>query len=141
MFTDNPNAVPERYRAKVKTIEQPTDQDAAVPLSQSLQRRLRAHIRDLRSVMPAYHGSIYGLAPRQSEYITYGGVVAVVLLIIMYVGKSPYTRLLGFALLLLMGITLPVLIYVSDDGPAERLQKAATAVGQAQQERLQQVSQ
>jgi len=140
MFTDNPKAIPERYRAKVKTIEQPAAEEVPVSISQSIERHLRAYIRDVRAVMPAFQNGIYGLTPRQSEYVMYGGLLAVVLLIIMYLGKSPFTRLLGFALLLLTGIALPVLLYISDEGPADQLRKAATTAGQAQQDRLQQVS-
>jgi hypothetical protein len=140
MFTDNPDAIPARYRGKVRTIQQPAVEEAPVSISQAMQRRLRAQIRDVRAILPAFNNSIYGLTPRQSDYLTYGGVLGVLLLVVMYMGKSPFTRLLGFALLLLTGIALPVLMYISDDGPADRMQKAATTAGQAQQERLQQVS-
>ena len=46
--------------------------------------------------------------------------------------------LLGFCLLVVLGIGTPVLIYVSNDGPMDRMKKKAVASGQAQQDRLQQ---
>jgi len=140
VFTDTPDTIPERYKAKVRTHEQLDQEDAPASVSQSIERRLRGHIREVRSALPKFSGTIYGLTSRQSEIVTYAGAASIVLLLMTYVGKNPFTRLLGFGLLILLGIAVPVLIYISDDGPADRMQKAATAAGQAQQERLQQVS-
>lgn len=140
VYTDAPETVPERYRAKVKTHEQRNEDDVPVSVSQSIERRLRTQIHDARAILPTFHTAISGLTLRQSELVTYGGAAAAVLLLMIYFGKSLFTRMLGVGLLLLLGIAVPVLIYVSDDGPAERMKNAATEAGKAQQDRLQQVS-
>jgi hypothetical protein len=137
VYTDAPETIPERYRAKVKTHEQRMLDDAPASVSQLIQRRLRAQIRDVRSALPAFHTGIYGLTPRQSEILTYGGLAAIVLLLMMYIGKSPFTRLLGLALLMVLGIGLPVLMYIGDNGPLDRIQKHTAASRQTQQDRLQ----
>ena len=140
VFTDAPETIPQRYRAKVKMHEQRTDEQP-VSLSQSVERRLRGQIRTIRSFLPTFRTGIYGLGPRQSEIVTYAGLATVVLLMVMYLAKSQFTRLLGLGLLVLLGFAVPVLLYVTDDGPSDRLQKATAAAGQAQDERLKQASQ
>jgi hypothetical protein len=47
--------------------------------------------------------------------------------------------MLGFSLLIVLGIGAPVLMYVSDGGPMDTMKKKATASGQAQHERLNQL--
>jgi hypothetical protein len=141
VYTDAPETIPERYRAKVKTHEQRSEDESSVSVGQVIQRRLRTQIRDVRAAIPSFQTGIYGLTPRQSEIVTYAGTAAAVLLLMMYLGKSPFTRLLGLGLLMVLGIAVPVLMYVSDDGPADRMKKAATEAGQAQHDRLKQTSQ
>lgn len=140
VYTDAPEMIPDRHKAGVKTHEQRSTDEEPMSVSQAVSRRLRGQIRDIRSAFPTFQSGVYGLTPHQSELATYGGLAVVVLLAMMYLGKSPFTRLLGLALLMILGVALPVLMYISDDGPAERMQKAATAAGQAQQERLQHAS-
>ncbi len=89
--------------------------------------------------MPSFHIDIGDFSPAQSKILTYAGAAAVVLLLMMYLSKSQLTRMLGFCLLIVVGIGAPLLIYVSDSGPMDTMKKKAVASGQAQQDRLQQV--
>ena len=114
VFTDAPETIPQRYRAKVKTHEQRTDEQP-VSLSQSVERRLRGQIRTIRSLLPTFRTGMYGLGPRQSEIVTYAGLATVVLLMMMYLAKGQFTRLLGLGLLVLLGFAVPVLLYVTDE--------------------------
>jgi hypothetical protein len=59
----------------------------------------------------------------------------------MYLSKSQLMRMLGFCLLIALGIGTPVLMYVSDGGPMDTMKTRATAAGQAQQDRLQRLPQ
>ena len=77
-----------------------------------------------------------GLTPEQSKIVTYAGVAAVVLLLMMYISKSPFIRLLGLCLLIGIGIGAPVLMYVGDNGPVDMMKNKAAAAGQAQRDRL-----
>lgn len=74
----------------------------------------------------------------QSTILTYAGAAAVVLLLMMYMSKSPLVRMLGLCLLIVIGIGVPVLMYVSDGGPMDIIEKKAVASGQTQQNRLRQ---
>ena len=67
--------------------------------------------------------------------------VAALLIAVMLLSKSQFLRLLSFCLLIVLGIGTPVLLYVSDGGPAEVMKNKASKVGQAQQDRLQQAAQ
>jgi hypothetical protein len=82
-----------------------------------------------------------GLSAAQSQILTYAGAAAIVLLVIMYLSKSQMVRMLGFSLLIVVGIGAPVLMYVSDGGPMEVMKSKAAHTGQVQQERLQQAPQ
>jgi hypothetical protein len=74
----------------------------------------------------------------ESPILTYAGIAAIVLLLIMYLSKnSPMIRLLAMALLIVLAIGTPVLMYTSDGGPMDTMKKKAAASGQAQQNRLQ----
>jgi hypothetical protein len=57
----------------------------------------------------------------------------------MYLSKSQLIRMLGFGLLIVIGIGVPVLMYVSDGGPMDRMKQKSITAGQAQQDRLDQV--
>jgi hypothetical protein len=75
----------------------------------------------------------------QDTIINYGGMAAVVLLMILYFSKnSPMIRLLALSLLIILGISMPVLIYSSEGGALNIMKEKAVASGQAQQDRLKQ---
>jgi hypothetical protein len=82
-----------------------------------------------------------GFNPAQSKILTYAGAATVVLLLMIYMSKSPFVRMLGFCLLIIIGIGVPVLMYVSDGGPMDLMKKKAVVSGQTQQDRVQQASQ
>lgn len=143
--TESPDAIPEKYRAKVQTHEQT---DPTVSPSSKLETAKQLMVekaKDLGVTLPTIKkgaastiGSIQfsGMSPSQSQILNYAGGAAVVLLVFMYLSKSPMIRLLGLGLLIVLGIGTPVLMYVSEDGPADILKQKALAAGQAQQDRL-----
>ena len=138
-YTDAPETIPEKYRARVKTHEQPDPVTKAPSVLQSIQQTVKEQTKNLGFTMPSFLIHMEGLNPAQSKILTYAGVAAVVLTLMMFLSKSQLVRLLGFCLLIVVGIATPVLMYVSDGGPMDGMKTKATAVGQAQQDRLQQV--
>lgn len=143
--TDSPDTIPEKYRAKVQTHEQADPQVTPPSKFEAAKQAMVDKVKGLGGTLPTVKkgsapaiGSIHfsGISPSQSQILTYAGGAAVVLLIIMYLTKSPMLRLLGLGLLMVIGIGTPVLIYVSEDGPADILKQKALAAGQAQQDRL-----
>lgn len=141
VFTDSPETIPEKYRAKVKTHEQPDPVSKAPSRMQSVQQKIKEQAKSYGWEMPSLQFNMAGFNPTQSKILTYAGAAAVLLLLMMYMSKSPFVRMLGFCLLIVIGIGAPVLIYVSDGGPMDVMKKKAVASGQAQQDRLQQAPQ
>ncbi|MBH0203139.1 MAG: DUF4124 domain-containing protein [Nitrospira sp.] len=138
VYTDSPETIPEKYRAKVKTHEQPDAVSPTPSMMQSMQRKISGYAKNHGWSMPSFHVAMDGLTPAQSKIVTYAGAAAVVLMLIMYLSTSQLMRMLGLCLLIVLGIGAPVLIYVSDSGPMEAMKKKAVASGQAQHDRLQQ---
>ncbi|MGQ0696356.1 MAG: DUF4124 domain-containing protein [Nitrospiraceae bacterium] len=143
VYTDAPETIPEKYRAKVKTHEQPAPPTQTPSVVGSVQNTVREQMQKVGFSMPSFKlGEIQfsALSSTQSRILTYAGGIALVLLVIMYLSKNNLTRMLGFCLLILLGIGAPVLMYVSEDGPMDSMKKKASEVGQAQHNRLQQAS-
>jgi hypothetical protein len=140
VYTDTIDTVPDKYRPRVRSHVQPDPVTPSPSFLQSAQRMLGDKVHDLGFKTPAFVMGVEGVSQNQSHILTYAGAMAVVLLVVMYLSKSPLMRLLSLCLLILLGIGTPVLIYVSDGGPMDVMKNKASAAGHAQQERLRQVS-
>jgi hypothetical protein len=158
-FSDSMENIPEKYRAKVKTHEQATPQERPPSVVDSVKAIALPPIAAVKQkVTELLQG--FGIAPSsastkaasvpatapssdrnasQSQIVNYAGAAAIVLLLLMYFSKSQLMRLLALCLLVTLGVATPVLLYVSDNGPMTSMKGRATAVGQAQQDRLKQV--
>lgn len=139
VLTDAPETIPEKYRAKVKTHERPNPVAKPPSAMQSVQQAVKEQVKNFGLKVPSFQIDMEGLNPAQSKILTYAGVAAVVLLLMMHISKSQLVRILGFCLLIVVGIGAPLLMYVNDGGPMDAMKKKAAAAGQAQQDRLQQV--
>jgi len=148
--TDSPDTIPEKYREKVQTHEQADPQVTSPSKFEAAKQAMVEKVKGLGVTLPTVKkgsapaiGSMQfsGISPNQSQILTYAGGAAVVLLIIMYLSKSPMVRLLGLGLLMVLGIGTPLLMYVSEDGPADILKQKALAAGQVQQDRLNPIGQ
>lgn len=133
VYTDAPETIPEKYRPRVKTHERRDPVAAAPSMMESVKQTVAEQAKNLGVKLPSFQFSPGGLSPAQSRILTYAGAAAVVLLAVIYLSKSQLIRMLGFSLLLVVGIGAPVLMYVSDGGPMETLKKKAETAGQLQQ--------
>ena len=143
VYTDAPETIPEKYRAKVKTHEQPAPAPQTPSVVGSVQNTVREQVQKVGFSMPSFklrEIQFSALSSTQSRILTYAGGIALVLLVIMYLSKNNLTRMLGFCLLILLVIGAPVLMYVSEDGPMDSMKKKANEVDNAQHQRFQQVS-
>ena len=139
VYTDAPETIPQRYRAKVQTHER-EDRPAKVPSAwQSLQETLHDQLKNLGFSLPSLQFNWDGMNPAQSRILTYAGAAAVALLLMMYLSKSQLLRMLAFCLLIVVGIGAPVLMYVTEGGPMDTMKQKAKAAGQAREDRLQQI--
>lgn len=144
-YTDSPDTIPGKYRAKIQTHEQADPKVIPPSKFESVKRAVVEKAQGVGLSLPAMKkgtapdvGAIQfsGVSPGQSRILTYAGGAAIVLLIIMYLTKSPMMRLLGLGLLIVLGIGTPLLMYVSSDGPADIMKQKALAASEAQQDRL-----
>jgi len=158
-FSDSMENIPEKYRAKVKTHEQATPQERppaafdsvkaiVLPPIATVKQKVTELLQGLGIARPSASTKTASepstvpssdMNASQSQIVNYAGAAAVVLLVLMYLSKSQLVRLLALCLLVTLGVAAPILLYVSDDGPMTSMKGRATAVGQAQQDRLKQV--
>ena len=139
VMTDNFNTIPERYRAKVKTTEQITTAPQRTSTAGIIHERISNFGGQLRGMVSGAAPSISGLSPSQSEILTYAGVAAIILLVVMNVIKGPFIRLLALGCLIMLGLGTPILMYVSNDGPMDVMKNKASQVEKKHQDRVQQI--
>jgi hypothetical protein len=142
VLTDSPDTIPEKYRAKVKTHERPDADKKPASTVATVKERFVEKVKGLGATIPSLKMNMKSLGSSQSDVLNSAGIAAVVLLCVMYFSKnSPMIRLLALGLLFVLAIGTPVLMYTSDGGALDVMKQKATATGQAQQDRLQQMPQ
>ncbi len=139
VMTDNFNAIPEKYRAKVKTTEQATTASQSTSTAGTIHDGVSNFGRQLRGMVSGAAPNISGLSPSQSEILTYAGLAAIVLLVAMNVTKGPFIRLLALGCLIMLGLGTPILMYVTNDGPMDVMKNKASQVEKKHQDRIQQI--
>jgi len=138
VITDDLNKIPERYRAKVKTTDLTPTTPQRTSTAGAIHDRITNWGRQLRDTAIGVGPNISGLSRTQSQILTYAGLAAVILLIAMNMSKGQMVRLLATWCLLMLAIGTPVLLYISDDGPADVMKSKAAAIQGKQEERLKQ---
>jgi hypothetical protein len=138
VITDDLNTIPERYRAKVKTTDLTPTAPQRTSTAGAIHDRITNWGRQLRDMAIGGAPNISGLSRAQSQILTYAGLAAVVLLAAMKLSKGQMVRLLATWCLLMLAIGTPVLLYISDDGPANVMKTKAAAIQGKQEERLKQ---
>jgi hypothetical protein len=138
VITDDLNTIPERYRAKVKTTDMTPTAPQRTSTAGTIHDRVTNWGRQLRDMVSGAVPIISGLSPSQSQILTYAGLAAVVLLVAMNLSKGQMIRLLATWCLVMLAIGTPVLLYISDDGPADVMKSKAAEIQGKQAERLKQ---
>jgi len=138
VITDDLNTIPERYRTKVKTTDLTPTAPQSTSTAGTIHDRVTGWGRQLRDVVIGAAPSISGLSRAQSQILTYAGLAAIVLLLVMNLNKGQMIRLLATWCLIMLAIGTPVLLYISDDGPADVMKSKAAAIQGKQEERLKQ---
>ena len=137
VMTDNYETIPERYRAKVQATEHApqvaTNHSTAVRLQQSVFDWAQVARAQLRTFAP----SISGLTPYQSQVLTVGGLVGVMCLLARLFARSQAIRFLSLWCLVMLGLTVPVLLFTSQDSALDLFTGRAVKAQEQQQDRLQ----
>jgi len=137
VMTDNFNAIPERFRAKVQVTEEApkgaSDHSVAAKIRQQITGLVHNTGIDIGKFVP----SIYGFTHYQSQVLSIGGIVAVICLLARLVGRGQAIRFLSLWCLIMLGLTVPALFFTSKDAPLDRLTGTAGKIQEKQQEHLQ----
>jgi hypothetical protein len=139
VITDNFKTIPDRYHAKVKTIEQIPNTSQETSTAGAIHERISNWGRHLGDMASGAVPNISGLSPAQSQILTYAGVAAVVLLFAMIMSKGQMIRLLALWCLIMLGLATPVLMYVSKDGPMDMMKHKAAQAEKQRQDRTHQI--
>lgn len=139
VLTNNYNTIPERYRAKVKTIEQSVRQPSQTAPFGAIQQTVTSWAKNITAPIGSFAPEISGLSPAQSRILTTAGLVALICVIAMYLIRNQAIKFLTLWTLILTGIITPVLMYTAQGGASDVMKAKATEAVKKQQDRLQQV--
>jgi hypothetical protein len=139
VITDNFNTIPEQYRSKVKTTEQISNAPQSASTAGAIHERVTSWQRLVKDMASGVAPNIAGLSHSQSQILTYAGATAIVLFVAMYMSKGQSIRLLALWFLIMLGLGTPVLMYISNDGPMDVMQKQAAQNEKKHQDRLRQM--
>jgi hypothetical protein len=139
VMTDDYNSIPERYRAKVKTTERIVSQSSQTTSFGTMHQTVTRWAKSVTGTVDGFAPEISGLSPYQSRIATTAGLVGLICVIAMYMSRSQVVKFLALWVLILLGITIPVLLYTSQDGAGDMMKAKAADAAKKQQDRLQQV--
>jgi hypothetical protein len=139
VLTDNYNNIPERYRAKVKTIEQSVRQPSQTASFGAIQHTVTSWAKTISATISGFALEISGLSPAQSKILTTAGLVALICVIAMYLIRNQAIKFITLWTLILTGIVTPVLLYTAQGGANDVMKAKAAEAAKKQQDRLQQV--
>ena len=139
VLTDNYNNIPERYRPKVKTLEQSVRQPSQTASFGAIQHMVTSWAKNITAPIGGFAPEISGLSPAQSKILTTAGLVALICVIAMYLIRNQAIKFITLWTLILTGIVTPVLMYTAQGGASDVMKAKATDAVKKQQDRLQQV--
>jgi len=137
VLTDNYESIPERYRAKVQVTEQapkgPSEHSAVI----ILQQKVAGWANNTGAGLGKFTPNISGLTHYQSQVLTFGGLAAAICLLARFLGRSQVVRFLTLWCLIMLGLTIPALLFTSQDAPLDVFRDQAGKIQEKQQEHLQ----
>lgn len=137
VLTDNFENIPERYRAKVQTTEQAPKDEADHSAAVRLQQKFAAWVNNTGGRLGLFTPNISGLTHYQSRILSFGGIVAVICLLARFFVRSQVVRFLSLWCLIMLGLTVPALLFTSQDAPLDLLSGQSGKIQEKQQEHLQ----
>jgi hypothetical protein len=140
VMTDNFENIPERYRAKVRVTEQAPKGASDHSVAVELQQQITGLTHNIGADFGTFVPTMYGLTHYQSKVLTFGGIAAVVCLLIRLLLRSQVSRFLSLWCLIMLGLSVPALFFTSQDAPLDRLTGQAGSIQEKQQKHLQSAS-
>jgi hypothetical protein len=139
VLTDNFENIPERYRAKVQVTEQAPKAPSDHSVAARLQQKIAGWAGNTGTGLSAFIPNISGLTHYQSQILSYGAAAAVICLLVRLFVRSQAVRFLSLWCLIMLGLTVPALLFTSQDAPLDLFRDQAGKIQVKQQEHLQRV--
>ena len=139
VLTDNYESIPERYRAKVQATEQAPKGASDHSATRRLQQKVAGWANNAGTGLGLSTPHISGLTHYQSRVLTFGCIVAAICLLARFFVRSQVVRFLSLWCLIMLGLTVPALLFTSQDAPLDLLRGQAGKIQEKQQEHLQRV--
>ncbi len=137
VMTDNYESIPERYRAKVQSTEQAHKISSNHSQALRLQQAVSDWAQTARARLGTFSPSISGLTPYQSHVLSLGGLIAVMCLLARLFVRSQVVRFLSLWCLVMVGLTVPALLFTSRDAALDLFSGQAVKAQEKQQDRFQ----
>jgi len=137
VLTDNFESIPERYRAKVKVTEQAPKVESDHSAAVKLQQQIAGWAHNTGGELGKFAPDISGLTHYQSQVLSFGGIAAVICLLARLFVRSQAARFLSLWCLIMLGLTVPALLFTSQNAPLDLFRDQAVKIQDKQQEHLQ----
>jgi len=137
VLTDNFESIPARYRAKVQVTEQAPKGASDHSAAARLQQKVAGWTHNGGMGFGLSTPNISGLTHYQSRVLNFGGIVAVICLLARLLMRSQVVHFLSLWCLIMLGLTVPVLLFTSQDAPLDLLRGEAGKIQEKQQQHLQ----
>lgn len=134
VFTDKLDSIPERYRARVKVVE--NGESAKVGGPGATVKQVTDRAKDMAS---RFTIAIPGLSPYQSTVLTVAFAAAVLMFATMMLSGNKAVQLLMRWLLVLLLIGTTATMYFSEGGLTQKAKGAAKEMERTQQQKAQQI--
>ena len=135
VITDHYERVPERYRAKVTTIEQEADSAGS---SVDISRGVAGFLKGADTRIGEATINVPGMSPYQSHALTITGSLALFFFALRKFSRSQVIRFLSLWGLIMLGLVTPIFIYFSQDAALDILRGEASHIQTKQSEHLKQ---
>lgn len=137
VMTDHYESIPERHRAKVQSMEQAHKISSNHSDAVRLQQAMFDWAQTARARFRTFSPSISVLTPYQSHVLSLGGLAAAMCLLARFFVRSQVVRFLSLWCLVMVGLTIPALLFTSRDAALDLYSGQAVKAQEKQQDRFQ----
>ncbi len=138
VITDDYSSIPSDRRAKVTVRGEAEKSGSPSPFSlQRIDESIKSHARGFVEFIGGKAIEIPGMSLHQSKILNYAGIIVIVCLLGMNLSRGQGIRFLSLWCLIMTCIGTPLLLYTSQDGPADIMKKKAAQIEEKHSQRMQ----
>jgi hypothetical protein len=138
VITDDYSTIPIDRRAKVTVNSGDPKANSPGTMSfQNIDASIKSFARGLVESIGGNAIAIPGMSLHQSKILNYAGIIVIVCLLGMNLSRGQGIRFLSLWCLIMTCIATPLLLYISQDGPADVMKKKAAQIEETHSRRMQ----